>query len=731
MNDTHRAKDLFLKGIERLENRDFSYAEQIFLETLNLVPRSVPTLNNLAIAQYEQGKTNDAALTAQKVLEIDLSNTDAYLTLSTCQKDQERYDEAIKSCQKIISIDPTIVEAHCNLGYSLNKTQKYKEAVASFDRAIELNPKSTDAVFNRGNALCNLKRHGEALVAYEEALTLKPDLAGAWLGRGNVFWNLKRYDEARAGYNRALSIKPDSAEVWLGHGNVLADLKRYDEALAAYDRALSIKPDLAEAWLGRGKVFADLRRYDEGFAAFDRAFSLKPDLIGVEGARLHCKMHLCDWSNFPTECEHLISSVKNNKPTTHPFAFIAISSSREDHLECAKFWIREEYPTVSKPIWNSEIYSHDKVRVGYVSTGFHQHATSYLMAGMFECHDKTQFEITAISIGPDDGSELRNRLKNAFDFFFDGRLLGDDEIAHRIKQKEIDILVDLNGFTQDARTGIFALRAAPIQVNYLGYPGTMGANYIDYIIADGTLVPQSHQQDYSEKIVYLPNSYQVNDTKRAISEKVFSREEMGLPRDGFVFCCFNNSYKIVPEVFDCWMRIIKRVKGSVLWLLESSEIATCNLRIEANTRGIDPERLVFAKKLPAPDHLTRHRLADLFLDTLPYNAHTTASDALWAGLPILTQFGEAFAGRVAASLLNAIGLKELVTTTAHDYEELAIELAINSEKLAAIKAKIANHRLSTPLFDTQLFTRHIEAAYRAMYERHQARLPPDHIYVSP
>jgi predicted O-linked N-acetylglucosamine transferase (SPINDLY family) len=259
----------------------------------------------------------------------------------------------------------------------------------------------------------------------------------------------------------------------------------------------------------------------------------------------------------------------------------------------------------------------------------------------------------------------------------------------------------------------------------------MGANYIDYIIADGTLVPQSHQQDYSEEIVYLPNSYQVNDTKRAISEKVFSREEMGLPRDGFVFCCFNNSYKIVPEVFDCWMRIIKRVKGSVLWLLESNEIATCNLRIEANTRGIDPERLVFAKKLPAPDHLTRHRLADLFLDTLPYNAHTTASDALWAGLPMLTQLGEAFAGRVAASLLNAIGLKELVTTTAHDYEELAIELAINSEKLAAIKAKIANHRLSTPLFDTQLFTRHIEAAYRAMYERHQARLPPDHIYVSP
>jgi predicted O-linked N-acetylglucosamine transferase (SPINDLY family) len=352
------------------------------------------------------------------------------------------------------------------------------------------------------------------------------------------------------------------------------------------------------------------------------------------------------------------------------------------------------------------------------------------MAGMFECHDKARFEITAISIGPDDGSKLRNRLTNAFDDFFEARLLNDNEIAHRIRQKEIDILVDLNGFTQDARTGIFALRAAPIQVNYLAYPGTMGANYIDYLIADPTLVPQSHRQDYNEKIVYLPHSYQVNDTKREISEKVFSREEMGLPRDGFVFCCFNKTYKIMPQVFDCWMRIMKKVEGSVLWLLETSEPATRNLRMEANTRGIDPERLVFAKKLPAPNHLARHRLADLFLDTLPCNAHTTASDALWAGLPVLTQIGEAFAGRVVASLLSAIDLKELVTTTVDGYEKLAIELATSTERLAAIKAKLANNRLSTPLFDTQLFTRHIEIAYQAIFKRHQLGLPPDHTYVS-
>jgi len=629
MNDRDRAKDLFFKGLECLENREFFGAEQFFLETLKLAPQSVPTLNNLALAQYAQGKTNDAALSAHKVLAIDLNNVDAYLMVSTCQKEQERYDEAIQSCQKIISIDPTIVEAHYDLGYALNKKQRYKEAIASFDRA------------------------------------------------------------------------------------------------------LALKPHFAEAWLGRGDVFAQLRQYNETLAAYRKALTLKPDLATIEGWCLYCKMHLCDWSNFNADCEHLISSVKNNKTIAHPFVFIPFSSSRDDQLECAKLWTSENYPTVSKPIWNGEIYSHDKVHVGYVSADFRQHATSYLMAGMFECHDKTQFEITAISIGPDDGSELRNRLKNASDCFFDGRLLSDDEIAHRIKQKEIDILVDLNGFTQDARTGIFALRAAPIQVNYLGYPGTMGAKFIDYIIAGETLVPQSHQQDYREKIVYLPNTYQANDTKRAISEKVISREKMGLPRGGFVFCCFNDNYKIVPEVFDCWMRIIKKVKGSVLWLLESSEFATRNLRMEANARGIDPERLVFAKKVPAADHLTRHRLADLFLDTLPYNAHTTASDALWAGLPVLTRIGESFAGRVAASLLNAIGLTELITSTSQDYEALAIELATNPEKLGAIKRNLATNRLTTPLFDTQLFTRHIEAAYTAMIERYQANQTPDHIYVSP
>lgn len=381
-------------------------------------------------------------------------------------------------------------------------------------------------------------------------------------------------------------------------------------------------------------------------------------------------------------------------------------------------------------MWNGEVYSQDKIHVAYVSADFREHATSYLMAGMFECHDKTKFEITAISIGPDDASALRGRLRAAFDDFFDGSLLSDDEIARWIRQKEIDILIDLNGFTQNARTGIFTRRSAPIQVNYLGFPGTMGASYIDYLFADATLVPQSHQQDYSEKIVYLPNSYQVNDRKRAISERTLTREDMGLKDHSFVFCCFNNNFKIAPETFDHWSRVLKQVDGSVLWLLESNATAAGNLRKEARSRGLDPERLIFAPLVPLPDHLARHRCADLFLDTLPYNAHTTASDALWSGLPVLTQIGETFAGRVAASLLIAIGLPELITSTPQAYEELAIELATDPKKLAAIKCKLARNRLTTPLFDTHLFTRHIERAYEAIYARYKTGLPPDHIYVT-
>ena len=420
----------------------------------------------------------------------------------------------------------------------------------------------------------------------------------------------------------------------------------------------------------------------------------------------------------------MLASLKNKKPDTSPWVLLGFPSSAEDQLQCAKLWIAEKSPASAQPLWRGEIYKNERINVGYVSGDFNQHVMSLLTVGMYECHDRSRFKVTALSYGPDDGSALRRRLQDAFEQFIDVAALHDAAVAARIRDEKIDILVDLKGLTQNARPGIFAQRPAPVQVNYLGYAGTMGADYMDYVVGDRTLIPHAQQACYSENIVHLPNSFFPNDAKRVISDRVFTRAELGLPERGFVFCCFNNNYKILPDVFDGWMRILARVEGSVLWLLQDSPIAMANLRREAAARGIDGGRLVFAPRMALPDHLARHRSADLFIDTLPYNAHATAGDALWAGLPVLTRIGEAFAGRVAASMLNAIGLPELATRTPDEYEALAVELAAHPARLAAIKDKLARNRLTTALFNTELFTRHMESAYTAMYERYRAGLPP-------
>jgi len=641
----------------------------------------------------------------------------------------DRHDEAFVAFDGALAIEPNFAAAWLGRGNVFNALARHDAAFADFDRALALAPDLAEAWLGRGHALNDLKRHLEALAVYDKALSLKPDLAEAWYGLGNALNAVRRHHEALTAFDKALSLKPDLAEAWLGRGHVVKELNRHEEALAAYDKALSFKPDMAEAWHGRGNVFSDLKRHVEAFAAYDKALALKPDLVGTEGCRLAAKLQVGDWNNFDSDCDRLIESVRSNKQNALPLAFLGIKSTVEDQYNCARLWVDKLYPAAQQPPERTARHKHNRIRIGYVSADFHEHATSHLMAGVFEKHDKSKFETTAISIGPNDFSSIRRRLEDSFEQFIDAEMLSDAEVVTKIRAAEVDLLIDLKGFTQNARTNIFAGQAAPIQVNYLGYPGTMGASYIDYLIADSVVIPRSHQTSYSEKIVYLPNSYQANDARRRISDRIFTRTECDLPSNGFIFCCFNNNYKLTPKTFDQWIRILQSVEGSVLWLLEDNATAVVNLRREAAVRGIDPARLVFAERKPLPDHLARHRLADLFLDTLPYNAHTTASDALWAGLPVLTQLGQTFAGRVAASLLNAIHMPELITETAEEYERQAIDLATNPEKLRAIKSKLDQNRLTAPLFDTRLFTRHLEAAYIAMYERHQAGLAPDHIHV--
>jgi predicted O-linked N-acetylglucosamine transferase (SPINDLY family) len=440
-------------------------------------------------------------------------------------------------------------------------------------------------------------------------------------------------------------------------------------------------------------------------------------------------MHLCDWTDFEVECDNLVQSIRNGKDSCSPFPFLVAPSSAKDQLDCARLWIKNKYPPFNEPAWRRERYVHDRLRVAYMSSDFRQHPTAYLAVGLFENHDRSRFEITGISLEKGHGSELGQRLAASFDRSVEVETQSDDQIARLIKDLEIDILVDLNGHTKGSRMNVLTRRPAPIQVNYLGYPGTTGADYVDYIIADRTVVPETHHAFYSEKMALLPNSYQVNDADRGVAGEALSRSALGLPPTGFVFCCFNNGFKFTPPVFDGWMQILKQVDTSVLWLLEETPTAAVHLRQQAAARGVSAERLVFAKRTSHKDHMARHGAADLFLDTLPYNAHTTASDALWAGVPVLTRPGETFAGRVAASLLTAIGLPELIAPTPAQFESMAVELANDPEALAVIKRKLAQNRSITPLFDTKLYARHLESAYTAMVERHHKGLPPDHIHV--
>ncbi|MBI3897346.1 MAG: tetratricopeptide repeat protein [Gammaproteobacteria bacterium] len=582
----------------------------------------------------------------------------------------------------------------------------------------------------QAQALSQTGRPGEALVALNRALEIRPDFAEALNDQGIVLARLMRFTEALARFDRALALKPDFALAHNNRGNTLQCLRRHNEAIASYSRALALNPNYAQAHNNRANSLQELRRYEEAINGYAQALRLKPDYPLVGGAILHTKMQLCSWSDLDKLVQSIGSEISAGRMAAHPFTLLAPPFSPSQQRKCAEIYTRQKFPALA-PLSSSTRYSHDKIRIGYYSSDFHNHATAYLIAELFERHDRSRFEVIGFSCQRSPNDAMRQRLTAAFDRLLDVGDQSDHDIALLSRRMEIDIAIDLKGYTTEARTGIFAHRPASIQVSYLGYPGTMGADYIDYLIADGTVIPESHRQYYSEKIACLPHSYQVNDTKRAIAERVFTRKEVGLPENGFVFCCFNNNFKITPDLFDIWMRLLQQVPDSVLWLFEGDAGAAKNLRREAANRKISPERLVFAQRLELPEHLARHQLADLFLDTFYCNAHTTTSDALWAGLPVLTCLGETFAGRVAASLLNAVGLPELVMRSHAEYEKRALHLATHSAELAALKKRLMASRNTCPLFDTQLFTKHIEDAYVQMWQRHQNGLAPDHIRVEP
>ena len=626
-----------------------------------------------------------------------------------------RLQEAEQLYRTMVQAQPDQFDALHMLGVIAYQTGNHRQAAELIGRALAIEPNNATAHSNLGVALNNLQQHQAAIESFDQAIALRPDYADAHTNRANALNKLKQYQAALQSCDQAIAIQPDYAGAHNNRGVALYGLAQLQAAIASYDRAIAIKPDYAGAYNNRGVALADLRQHEDALASFEKAAVLQPDHEYLSGQLLHSKMHLCDWRGLQSHISKLLAKIERHERVTPAFPVLSVTASPALQRQAAELWVNDKHPVRHSPEAMPNRSRTEKIRLGYFSMDFREHPVSYLTAELFETHDRDKFEVYAFSYGVDTKDEMRTRLEAAFDKFIDVREKSDTDIAALARQMQIDIAIDLAGLTGGARTGIFALRAAPVQVNYLGYPGTMGADFMDYLIADKQLIPEHARHHYAEKIAYLPNSYMASDSKRKISSKVFGREELGLPQTGFVFCCFNSSYKITPSTFDVWMRILKKVDGSVLWLSENNPTANANLRQEALNRGIDPQRLVFAPRMPlVAEHLARHRAADLFLDTLPYNAHTTASDALWAGLPVLTCMGESFASRVAASLLSALDLPELITQTQEEYEALAIELASKPEQLSAIKQKLDRNRLTKPLFDTPLFTRHIEDAYTQM-----------------
>jgi predicted O-linked N-acetylglucosamine transferase (SPINDLY family) len=720
----------FNHGLTLHQQGKLAEAERIYGEVLLEQPNHFDALHLLGIVAAQTQRTEQAVELLRRAIELNPSIPNAHNNLGNVLTELDDPVAALTSYDRAIALNPNYAVAHNNRGVALQDLDRPADALDSYDRAIALNPNYAEAYNNRGTALVDLNRPDNALDDYDKAIALNPNYAEAYNNRGTALLDLNRPADALDNYDKAVTLAPDQAEVHYNRGNALRDLKRHKTALATYDKAISLKPDYAEAFRSRGNVLRDLKRFEDAVASYDRAIAFEPDLADVEVLRLHTKLQICDWKNFDSECAHLISSVRDQSLIGPPFALLGLPLSSDDHLQCTKRFVANNFSLSVEPVWQGERYDNDRIRIAYLSADFRDHPGSYLIAGLLEQHDRSRFEIIGISFGEDDRSAIRKRVSTAFDKFYDVRTKGDREVAKLVRDLQVDIAIAPDGYTEGTRMGIFSYRPAPVQVSFLGYPATTGMQFIDYIIADKVVVPFEDEPFFTEKIIHLPDCYQANDSKRKISEFMPTRQASGLPEHGFVFCCFNNNYKIMPHVFDIWMRILRQVDGSVIWLMGTNRTASNNLRKEAAARGVNPDRLIFANQMSVADHLARHRLADLFLDTLPYNAHTTASDALWAGLPVLTCRGQTFAGRVAASLLNAIHLPELITTTLEDYERMAIELASNAEKLARIRRKLADNRLTTPLFDTKRFAKNIEAAYTAMYERHHAGLTPEHIVIT-
>ncbi|MGA2399418.1 MAG: tetratricopeptide repeat protein [Steroidobacteraceae bacterium] len=674
--------------------------------------------------QHQRGDLRAAERGYREILGLAPRCFDAAHLLGAVLIQRGAYEEGIAKLLEAIAIDGSQWNVRVSLARALLNTHASRAALECCDVLVGMQPNNAESWFLRGNALQQLDTHPEAIENYGRALALQPDFLAALNNQGHSLRSLRQTAQSLQIFERALALQPAYPLALNNRGLALLDLKRTAEALRSFDDALACHPKFPEALANRGTALLAMKRFAEAAQTFERLVHLAPDFGGAAGNLLYARRNCCDWREYEELGRRVVAGVQRGELSDLPLAFLCVTDSPREQFACATIFAALKFPARSTAAVAHSRHGHERIRVAYLSGDFGAHAVSYALAGVIEHHDVRRFETVGVGWGRQNEGPTRARLEAAFGRFIDATELSDSETVRRLRELEVDIAIDLMGHTSGQRTGIFAERCAPVQVNYLGYPGSSGTSYLDYIIADACVIREGEEAAYSESVVRLPCCYLPNDDRRRIASHSSTRTRAGLPEAGLVFCAFNNLLKITPAIFDVWMRLLRDVNGSVLWLREGAPEARRNLEEAARRRGVDPSRLVFAGPVESMEaHLARHRLADLFLDTLPYNGHSTACDALWAGLPVLTCRGRSFASRVGASLLQAADLPELIADTLDGYERLALALARAPARLAGMREKLTSRRAAGTLFNTVEYCRHLEAAFAAMVDRHQRGLP--------
>jgi protein O-GlcNAc transferase len=726
------------KASQYLQSGHLQRAERIYKRILSIVPNHSECLYLLGITSHQLGKTDTAVHLINKAIVNDPKNPAYHNNLGIVFQVQGKIDEAISCYQKALELKPDFAEAYNNMGNVLKDQGKIDEAISCYQKALELGPDDAEVYYNMGIVFQVQSKIDEAISCYQKALELRPDFAEAYNNMGNVLKDHGKIDEAISCYQKALELRPGDVEAYNHMGNVFQDQSKFDQAISCYKKALQLKPDYAEASYNMGVVFQRQHKLNESISCYRKAIQLKPDYAKAYANLVRQIEMTCAWQKLQGLTEKIDDMTKKaldnrTKPAEHPFINVTRYADLSRNFAIAKSWSSD----ITRRVSSLKIhFSFDdkrscktRIAVGYLSNDFQNHATAHLMLSLFGLHNRDEFDIFCYSYGQDDESYYRKRIRRDCDKFVDLRDLRDADAARCIYEDQVDILIDLKAYAGDNRLAICALRPAPIQVSYLGFPGTTGAEFFDYIITDKIVTPKDHACYFSENFVYLPHCYQVNDYGQSISNKDWKKVRFGLPEAGFVFCSFNQAYKIDRVIFEAWMQILRQVPESILWLQPGNETAERNLRREAEERGVGPERLIFGEWLPKDEHLARIGLADLALDTRICNGHTTTSDALWAGVPVITLQGGHFASRVSSSILTAVGLPELITHTLEEYESLAVRLSRNRDELHSIRQRLAKNRLTEPLFDTPRFAKNLEKAYKKMWEIFLAGEKPRKIEV--